>query len=128
MLNVIENIELPGLALKTTESSREFRERACSLANQVGLGDFLRHRPDELSGGQRQRVAIARALINKPQLVIADEPTANLDSETSDQVLDLMSALNRDYKMTFIFATHDDRLRRRAKRIISVKDGRIEEG
>ena len=125
VLNVVENIELPGLAQTNRKSAKAFRDRARTLAVQVGLGDFLRHRPDELSGGQRQRVAIARALINEPRLVLADEPTANLDSETSDQVLDLMSQLNREFKTTFVFATHDDRLRRRASRIITVKDGRI---
>ena len=122
---MVENIELPGLAQTNRKSAKAFRDRARTLAVQVGLGDFLRHRPDELSGGQRQRVAIARALINEPRLVLADEPTANLDSETSDQVLDLMSQLNREFKTTFVFATHDDRLRRRASRIITVKDGRI---
>ena len=86
----------------------------------------MKHKPDELSGGQRQRVAIARALITQPRLVLADEPTANLDSKTSDQILELMLKLNRNHKTTFLFATHDPRVMDLARRTIRIKDGQLE--
>jgi putative ABC transport system ATP-binding protein len=91
----------------------------------VGLGPYLHHRPDELSGGQRQRVAIARALITQPELVLADEPTANLDSKTSEQIIDLMQGLNRERGVTFVFSTHDPRVMNHAKRVVYIADGKI---
>jgi putative ABC transport system ATP-binding protein len=94
----------------------------------VGLTPYLQHRPDELSGGQRQRVAIARALITNPELVLADEPTANLDSVTSEQIIDLMQKLNREKGVTFLFSTHDPRVMKHAKRVVHIADGRIVEG
>jgi putative ABC transport system ATP-binding protein len=92
----------------------------------VGLSEFARHRPDELSGGQRQRVAIARALVTDPVIVLADEPTANLDSATGDAIVGLMEEINRRDGTTFIFSTHDPRIMARAPRVVRLADGRIE--
>jgi len=125
VLNVAENIEFPCLI--RGESRRALRERAIKVAHDVGLGDRLKNRPDELSGGQRQRVAIARALITEPQLVLADEPTANLDSKTSDQIIDLMLELNSKRGVTFLFSTHDPRVMKHARRIVRIADGRLVE-
>jgi putative ABC transport system ATP-binding protein len=125
VLDVVENVEFPCLFRKDRESPAELRRRVRQLCADVGLGDFLKHRPDELSGGQRQRVAIARALIGNPELVLADEPTANLDSRTSQQVIDLMQQLNRDRGITFVFSTHDTLVMKRAGRVVHIADGRI---
>lgn len=127
VLDVAENIELPCLVRKVKERRETLRERVHVLAREVGLDRFLAHKPDELSGGQRQRVAIARALITQPSLVLADEPTANLDSKTSDQILDLMTALNKHMGVTFLFATHDPRVMERARRTVRIADGVIVE-
>ncbi len=99
-----------------------------ALAEEVGLAPYLHHKPDELSGGQRQRVAIARALVTEPRLVLADEPTANLDSATSDQIIDLMLKLNREKGVTFLFSTHDPRVVKHARRALHISDGRLENG
>ena len=107
---------------------KELRARVATLAEEVGLTPFLHHRPDERSGGQRQRVAIARALITRPALVLADEPTANLDSKTSDQIIELMLALDRDKGVTFLFSTHDPRVMHLAHRVIHILDGKLVEG
>jgi putative ABC transport system ATP-binding protein len=125
VLDVAENIEFPCVVRKDSESRAALRKQVETLADAVGLLPFLRHRPDELSGGQRQRVAIARALITQPQLVLADEPTANLDSATSDQIIDLMLALNRDKGVTFLFSTHDPRVVAHARRALHIQDGRM---
>ncbi|NBO39335.1 ABC transporter ATP-binding protein [bacterium] len=125
VLNVIENIEFPCLVRKEQESRAQLRERVRALCAEVGLERFMKHKPDELSGGQRQRVAIARALITQPRLVLADEPTANLDSNTSDQILELMQRLNRDHATTFLFATHDPRVMDLARRTVRIKDGMV---
>ena len=103
----------------------EPEEIAQKLVEAVGLADVATHKPDELSGGQRQRVAIARALVNEPEVVIADEPTANLDSETGAMILALMQRLNSEQKVSFIFSTHDPDIVQYAKRIIRLRDGRI---
>ncbi len=127
VLNVIENVEFPCLMRRTREPSRELRARVIKLCEDVGLGSFMQHRPDELSGGQRQRVAIARALITRPELVLADEPTANLDSKTSQQIIDLMQRLNQQMGVTFLFSTHDPRIMQHARRVVYINDGKIVE-
>jgi putative ABC transport system ATP-binding protein len=128
VLDVAENIEFPVAVRKNGEDPAALRKRVQELAKAVGLDKFLHHKPDELSGGQRQRVAIARALITKPRLVLADEPTANLDSQTSDQIIDLMLALNRDQGVTFLFSTHDPRVVKHARRALQISDGRMVDG
>ncbi len=128
VLDVVENIELPCLMRKEREPTSSLRRRVRALADEVGLGPYLKHRPDELSGGQRQRVAIARALITDPELVLADEPTANLDSTTSEQIISIMQRLNEEKGVTFLFSTHDPRVTRHAKRVVYVADGRIVQG
>ncbi len=127
VLNVIENVEFPCLMRKDPEAMDTLRARVVKLCEDVGLGPYMKHRPDELSGGQRQRVAIARALITHPELVLADEPTANLDSKTSDQIISLMQRLNQQMGVTFIFSTHDPRVMQHAKRVVYIADGKIVE-
>jgi putative ABC transport system ATP-binding protein len=121
VLSVRENVELPMVLAGTPP--RERRRISDHLVEAVGLSRFATHKPSELSGGQRQRVAIARALVNGPRLVIADEPTANLDSETGNEVLEVMRRLNRDEQVTFIFSTHDQKILRHASRIVRLEDG-----
>lgn len=124
VLTVFQNIELPLLLLgKHTQGERE--KRVDELLDSVGLSTHRVHRPNELSGGQRQRVAIARALATNPALVLADEPTANLDSGTGKAILDLMRGLNRSRGTTFIFSTHDLRVMSVASGVIRIADGRI---
>ena len=124
VLSAEENVAYPvGLAGKPPA---ERRTRARELLTAVGLADKLDVRPDLLSGGQRQRVSIARALANRPAVVFADEPTANLDSKTADEILDLMRALNEGSSVAFLFATHDPRVVARARRVVSLTDGRVE--
>ncbi|MDR3366168.1 MAG: ABC transporter ATP-binding protein [Prevotellaceae bacterium] len=103
----------------------EIDRRATELLHAVGLGDRMDSRPAKLSGGQQQRVAVARALASKPQLVLADEPTANLDSKSAENLLDIMEQLNRQEGVTFIFSTHDPRIMAKAKRIVTLEDGTI---
>jgi len=121
VLNVRENVEFP-LVIR---GERFDRGRVESVIESVGLSDFMKHRPDELSGGQRQRVAIARALVGEPDIIIADEPTANLDSKTGGVIVDLLTRLNENLKTTFIFSTHNESLSRFAKRTIHILDGEI---
>jgi putative ABC transport system ATP-binding protein len=128
VLNVAENIEFPCVVRKDKEDKAALRKRVVALAEAVGLGPYLHHKPDELSGGQRQRVAIARALITEPRLVLADEPTANLDSVTSEQILDLMLRLNREKGVTFLFSTHDPRVVSHARRTLHIQDGKMVQG
>jgi putative ABC transport system ATP-binding protein len=122
-LNVIENIEIPMFyqGLSETQSYK----RAGELADMVGLGDRLRHRPAELSGGQQQRVAIARALANDPLIILADEPTGNLDSKSGVEILNIMDQMCHQGK-TIIVVTHEDSVAERAQRVIHLLDGRIE--
>jgi putative ABC transport system ATP-binding protein len=127
VLDVFRNVELP-LLLQRTLKADERSQRVMSLLDRVGLKDLVRHRPSELSGGQRQRVAIARALVTRPKLVLADEPTANLDSVTGENILDLMKELNRTEKTTFIFSTHDARVMAHASAIVRLADGKLENG
>ena len=124
VLNVYENVQLP-LMIHPTIPARERDERVRAVLRDVGLESYLRHVPDKLSGGQRQRVAIARALVTEPALVLADEPTANLDSETTGTLVELMLAMNEKRKATFLFSTHDERLMRRVQRVLHIKDGVI---
>jgi putative ABC transport system ATP-binding protein len=124
VLSVFQNVEFP-LLLQGTLSKRERRGRVLALLEAVGLGEHSRHRPSELSGGQRQRVAIARALVTRPRLVLADEPTANLDSVTGETIIDLMHEMNHRDGTTFIFSTHDPRVMSHANAIIRIEDGRI---
>ncbi len=124
VLNTLENVEFPVLLMKK-ESKREITERATKLIEAVGLKEQLLHRPAELSGGQRQRVAIARSLVTRPDIVLADEPTANLDSETGASILSLMKKMNEEEKTTFIFSTHDPDVMKYAKQIIKIRDGVI---
>jgi putative ABC transport system ATP-binding protein len=127
VLNVVENVEFPCLMRKDKEPLSKLRERVRKLCEDVGLGPYLNHRPDELSGGQRQRVAIARALITHPELVLADEPTANLDSKASEQIIALMQRLNQQMGITFLFSTHDPRVMHHARRVVYIADGKIVE-
>jgi putative ABC transport system ATP-binding protein len=123
VLNCFENVEFPLILAGVAKAER--KRRVEHMVELVGLEEFSNHKPDELSGGQRQRVAIARALINRPSIVIADEPTANLDSETGAGILQTMSRLNENEKVTFIFSTHNPEIMRYAKRVVTLKDGRI---
>lgn len=123
VLTAKENVEFIMLLQGVEKKERE--KRAIELLKRVGLEDKIDIRPNELSGGQQQRVAVARALASKPSFVLADEPTANLDSESADSLLNLMEELNNSFGMTFIFSTHDTRIIKRAKRIITLEDGKI---
>ena len=123
VLSAVENVELPMLVSKIP--SRKARKRALEMLDLVNLSDRATHRPAELSGGQRQRVTIARALTNDPAIVWADEPTGNLDSETAQDILDLICRLNRENGQTFVLVTHDLSVGKLANRIITMRDGRI---
>jgi putative ABC transport system ATP-binding protein len=107
-------------------SDKERSDRVMSILKQVGLEGLENRRPDEMSGGQQQRVAIARAIVTKPAIILADEPTANVDSATADSLLDLMVELNKEFGITFLFSTHDQRVMDRARRIINLHDGKID--
>ena len=123
VLTAKENVEFIMLMQGDSASARKLR--AEELLNSVGLSDQINRRPGQLSGGQQQRVAVARALASKPKFVLADEPTANLDSTSTANLLDIMYRLNKEESMTFIFSTHDLRVIDRAKRIITLEDGKI---
>jgi putative ABC transport system ATP-binding protein len=123
VLTALENVML-ALQIRGGRLSA-IRAEAAQRLDEVGLADFLHHRPDKLSGGQRQRVAIARALITRPLLIFADEPTANLDHETAQSIIDLMKDLNEKENVTFIFSTHDQRLINEVKRVVRLEDGKI---
>lgn len=124
VLNALENVEFPLLLMKK-QSKHDVRKRAEKLIDEVGLKEYMKHRPAELSGGQRQRVAIARALVTNPDIVLADEPTANLDSVTGEQILNLMKEMNRIEQTTFIFSTHDANVLKYANGVVKIRDGRI---
>lgn len=126
VLSALENVMLP-LEIGGHLSSREMLVRARLGLQEVGLAGFEKHRPEKLSGGQRQRVAIARALITNPLMVIADEPTANLDTETAQDIMGMMKELNQRKGVTFIFSTHDQRLLDQAGRLVLLQDGRMVE-
>ena len=119
----LENVAMPGLIAR--QESDVAHDRAKELLEYVGLGERLEHRPAELSGGERQRVAIARALVNQPKIVLADEPTGNLDQKTSEAVHDLLWTLNDQFNQTFIIVTHNQTLAQRADRLIQLVDGQV---
>jgi len=122
-VNCLRNAELP--LIYAGMSKRERRERAAEALRNVGLGDRLDHRPNELSGGQRQRVATARALVNRPSLLLADEPTGNLDTETGDEIMKLLESLHRQGN-TILLVTHEEPIAHHARRIIHLRDGKLE--
>ena len=124
VLSALENIEFSMMLLGIPESERE--SKALTLMDELGIKDLAHKRPNEMSGGQQQRVAVARAIVNNPTVVLADEPTANLDSVTAGHLLDLMEQMNKEKNITFIFSSHDKQVMDRAKRLLILKDGRIE--
>jgi putative ABC transport system ATP-binding protein len=125
VLSAIENVSFPLVLLG--EDRAEARRRSLEVLARVGLADMENRKPKEMSGGQQQRVAIARALVKKPSLILADEPTANLDSKTAKEILELMLELNRDEGTTFIFSTHDRLVLDYARRVINLRDGLVED-
>ena len=125
-LDALENVCLPARMARTPASEAEARGR--ELLARVGLGERLEHKPYELSGGEQQRVAIARAMINQPDLILADEPTGNLDSHTGEEIIELLCALRDEKQTTLIMATHDARLAARAPKVVELVDGQIADG
>jgi putative ABC transport system ATP-binding protein len=126
VLSALENVMLPMQIRGATAD--EARKQALARLDEVGLSDLVHNRPAKMSGGQQQRVSIARALVNNPSVVIADEPTANLDSETARMIIDLMRELNEKEQVTFIFSTHDQRLLEKVRRLVRLEDGKIVNG
>jgi len=120
----LSNVELPMRYAGVTEGRKD---RARTALETVGLGDRVDHRPNELSGGQQQRVAIARALVNNPAIVMADEPTGNLDTKSGDEIMDLLLGLNQQRGVTLIIVTHDPEIAARTNRIVTIRDGRVED-
>lgn len=125
VLSALENIEFSMMLMGIPESTR--REKAITLMKELEIDQLADKRPGEMSGGQQQRVSVARAIVNNPTVVLADEPTANLDSKTASNLLDLMQKMNEEKKITFIFATHDKQIMERAKRLVYLKDGMIKQ-
>jgi putative ABC transport system ATP-binding protein len=123
VLTAYENVEMPLILLDM--SDREKKQKIISILEEVGLGEYMRRRPNEMSGGQQQRVAIARALVKDPTMVLADEPTANLDSATGQDILQLMKGLNDKHGTTFIFSTHDKLVMDFARRLVKLRDGKV---
>ncbi len=128
-LTAVKNVMVPLLySHNGHRSERQKHEQAVAALEAVGLGDRLQHRPNELSGGQQQRVAIARALVNRPAILLADEPTGNLDTQSGEEIMELLLGLNRDRGTTLIFVTHDPRIADMTQRTIHIQDGLIGEG
>ena len=123
VLTAKENVEF--IMQLQNWDKKKMDTRTISLLESVGLGDKLHSKPNQLSGGQQQRVAVARALASKPKFILADEPTANLDSTATNQLLDIMEQLNKEEHITFIFATHDQRVMDKARRVVSLDDGKV---
>jgi putative ABC transport system ATP-binding protein len=121
---VYENIEFP-LLLRRSMTRKEREQVVMRFVEEVGLGDRLKNKPNELSGGQRQRVAIARALVTQPLIVLADEPTANLDSATGHKIVELMRTINEVEKTTLIFSTHDQHIMEHARKVVNIRDGLV---
>ena len=122
-LDALENVQLPAQVLRRPQAESE--QRARELLDSAGLSDRMDHRPSELSGGEQQRVAIARALMNKPEIVLADEPTGNLDTGTESEIIDLLKRLHTERQLTLLVATHDETVARAAQRVVHLKDGRV---
>lgn len=120
-LDALENVMLPA----QIQSQSQLEVRAKELLDKVGLSDRMGHRPSELSGGEQQRVAIARSLINKPRIVLADEPTGNLDSTTEEEIIELLKQLHEDRQLTLLVATHDEKVAKAAQRVVCLKDGKV---
>jgi len=125
-LTALQNVELPMVFAGVSQNKR--RERAIELLKMVGLGKRLNHKPNELSGGEQQRVAIARALANNPSIILADEPTGNLDSRSGEEVMNIFVKLNKNEGRTILIVTHEPYIAKKAKRIVKIKDGRISGG
>jgi len=123
VLNALENIEFTMMLIGISEKERE--DRAMKVMEELGINELAYKRPNEMSGGQQQRVAVARAIVNNPSIVLADEPTANLDSKTGESLLDLMEQMNKEKDITFVFSSHDPQVINRAKRLLKLQDGRI---
>jgi ABC-type lipoprotein export system ATPase subunit len=126
--SALDNVRMPLTYGTEYVHEDEMKARATEMLHKVGLADRMDHQPSQLSGGQQQRVAIARSLINRPRLLLADEPTGNLDSRTSEEILQMFSALNESEGLTIILVTHDPNVARHAKRVIQIRDGLIEGG
>ncbi len=124
VLTALENIEFSMMLLGVPEKQR--RERALTLMEELGIAGLAEKRPNEMSGGQQQRVAVVRAIVNEPEVVFADEPTANLDSKTGANLLDLMQKMNEEKEITFVFSSHDKQVMEKAKRLLILKDGLLE--
>lgn len=124
VLSALENIEFTMMLRGISEKERE--ERALEVMKELGIEELAHKRPNEMSGGQQQRVAVARAIVNNPSIVLADEPTANLDTDTGANLLDLMEKMNREREITFVFSSHDPQVIGRAKRLVNLRDGRID--
>jgi predicted ABC-type transport system involved in lysophospholipase L1 biosynthesis ATPase subunit len=122
-LDALENVCLP--AMLSVQRQENWMEKGIELLKAVGLGERLEHRPSELSGGEQQRVAIARALMNRPRLLLADEPTGNLDSKTSESILDLLWQMHAEMQTTMVMVTHDEHIAHRGERVLEIVDGRI---
>jgi len=122
-LDALENVQLPAQVLRRPQAESE--QRARELLDIVGLSDRMDHRPSELSGGEQQRVAIARALMNKPEIVLADEPTGNLDTGTESEIIDLLKRMHAERQLTLLVATHDETVARAAQRVVHLRDGRV---
>lgn len=125
VLSALENIEFTMMLAGVPEKERH--ERAFAAMEKLHIAELAKKRPNEMSGGQQQRVAVARAVVNNPSIILADEPTANLDSETGADLLDMMEAMNREHNITFIFSSHDPQVIDRARRLLILKDGKIAE-
>jgi len=125
VLSALENIEFTMMLRGIPEKERH--ERALAVMKDLGIEELAHKRPNEMSGGQQQRVAVARAIVNNPSIVLADEPTANLDSDTGANLLDLMEQMNREREITFVFSSHDPQVIERAKRLVKLRDGKIDQ-
>jgi lipoprotein-releasing system ATP-binding protein len=124
-LNALENVVLPAMVLNRKNSS-ELQSRGAELLEKVGLKSRMTHRPNELSGGEQQRVAIARALVNHPKVVLCDEPTGNLDSQSGDAIIDILLDLNKTERQTLVIVTHDEKVAKRSHKTIQIRDGKLE--